>query len=123
MKATVQYDDFIGTAAADISDHFDLDKFLDERGVDTERYQAIGAHFYHGYADSFFASIICLDKEKSTEEKPYITNISFEAEFSSETFFNLFKRFSVEITKKHNGYRELDINEQVTFDDRPQEEN
>lgn len=69
MKASVQYNDFIGTSAADISDHTDLNKFLSSRGVDTDRYDAIGASFYVCYSDFFSASVICIDQEQSTSDK------------------------------------------------------
>ena len=45
MKASTQYNDFVGTTAADISDHSNLTDFLNGRGVDTERYEPIGASF------------------------------------------------------------------------------
>jgi hypothetical protein len=48
MKASTQYNDFIGTSAADISDHSDLNEYLSSRGVDIDRYIAIGASFYAG---------------------------------------------------------------------------
>jgi len=118
MEAIVQYNDFIGSAAADISDHIDLNAFLIRRGVDTDRYDAIGASFYHGYSDFFRGSIICLDKKNSIQEKPYIVALSFEAEFTHEEFFDLFKRFDVEITLKYGGYREHSIDEEIIIDDR-----
>lgn len=122
MKATVQYNDFIGTAAADISDHTDLNKFLAFRGVDTDRYEAIGASFYSGYCDFFSASITCIDKQKSTEQAIFITKISFKDEFDREEFFDLFKRFNVVISKKHRNYNELEIKEEIKFDNRTQNE-
>lgn len=122
MKATTQYTDFEGTAAADISDHTDLSIFLQSRGVDTTRYDPIGAEFYHGYSDFFSASIICIDNEKSTADKPHITSISFEDEFVHSEFFDLFKRFKVIITKRHNGYQDREIDEEITIDDRENEE-
>lgn len=122
MEASVQYNDFIGSAAADFSDHTDLNKFLSSRGVDTERYEAIGASFYSGYSDSFSASIICIDKENSTDEKKYVTKIGFENEFTRDEFFDLFKRFEVVITQKHGNYENLEIDEEFYFDDRNSEE-
>jgi len=122
MKASTQYNDFIGTAAADISDHSNLTDFLNSRGVDTERYEPIGASFYHGYADFFSGSIICIDKQQSNEGTPYVVQIHFEAEFTHEEFFNLFKRFNAIVTKKHGGYQDYDINEEITIDDREQNE-
>lgn len=118
MKASVQYNDFIGTSAADISDHENLNQFLSSRGVDINRYDSIGASFYAGYSDSFYASIICIDKQKSTNEKPYIVSISFEDEFDKDEFFDLFKRFNVMISTKHYSYQNNDIDEEIMVDDR-----
>lgn len=95
MKADVSYNDFRGTSAADISDHTDLNEFLRSRGVDTDRYQAIGASFYAGYEDFFSASILCLDKEKSTPQKPHTVKLGFEKDIKRKEFFGLFKRMSV----------------------------
>jgi len=122
MKASVQYNDFIGTSAADINDHTNLNKFLASRGVDTDRYDAIGASFYAGYSDFFSASIICIDKEQSTAEKKHIVKIGFEAEFDKDEFFDLFKRFYVVISKKYDGYQDQEIDEEITVDDRPTNE-
>ena len=118
MKANTQYNDFIGTSAADISDDSNLDTFLKARGVDTERYQSIGAEFFSGYAHHFSASIICIDHENSTSDKKHIVELSFEVEVSREEFFNMFKRFSVIITNKYGGYQNQEVDEQITIDDR-----
>ncbi|MEP4091630.1 hypothetical protein [Reichenbachiella sp.] len=118
MKADTQYNDFIGTAAADISDHFNLNDFLKSRKVDIERFDAVGASFYHGYSDFFSASIVCIDKTKSSNETPYLVNIEFEKAFSHKEFFDLFKRFNVMISKKHGGVQNLDIQEEIIIDDR-----
>lgn len=117
MKASVQYNDFVGTSASDISDHTNLTEFLISRNVDTDRFEAIGASFYSGY-DDFSASIICVDKEKSTDEKKHIVEISFEKDFGKEEFFNLFKRFNVIITKKFDGFQNNEIDEEISIDDR-----
>lgn len=122
MKADVQYNDFKGTSAADISDHTNLNEFLSSRGVDTERYDAIGASFFAGYNDFFSASIICIDKEQSTATKTHIVKIDFEAEFDKDEFFDLFKRFSVVITEHYDRYQDQDIDERIIIDDRDNEE-
>ncbi len=121
MKADVQYNDFIGTSAADISDHTDLNKFLALRGVDTDQYDSIGASFYAGYSDFFSASIICIDKQKSTDEKPYLVSFSFEDEFDKEEFFDLFKRFNVVISTKYGGHQDQKIDEEIMIDNRETE--
>ena len=120
MKARTQYNDFVGTAAADISDHSNLTDFSNRRGVDTERYEPIGASFYHGYANFFSGSIICIDRQQSNENEPYIVKIHFEAEFTHEEFFNLFKRFNAVVTKKYGGHHDREIDEEITIDDREQ---
>lgn len=117
MKANVQYNDFIGTSAADISDHTDLNKFLEHKGIDTKRYDSIGASFYAGYSEFFNMSIICLDKYKSENDSPYIVSISFEEEIGKEFFFDLFKRFNVIIISKYNNYSLEKINEEISFND------
>lgn len=118
MKADVQYNDFTGTSAADISDHTNLNKFLASRGVDTDRYYSIGASFYAGYSYFFSASIICIDKQKSTNEKPYIVSISFEDEFAKDEFFDLFKRLNVVISTNYVRYQDQVIDEEIMIDDR-----
>ena len=45
MKASTQYNDFVGKAVTDISDHSNLIIYLNSRGVDTERFEPIGANF------------------------------------------------------------------------------
>jgi hypothetical protein len=118
MKASVQYGDFEGTVSADISDHEDLNDFLNSRGVDTKRYEAIGASFYSSYTD-FSACIICIDNEQSTIDKRHLVEIEFETEINNEEFFDLFKRFKVILTSKCH---DQDIDEYITFDDRVKED-
>ena len=108
MKASVQYNDYYGTAAADGSDWIMLNDFLEQKGVDINRYEAIGAEFYHGVS-SFWASIICIDKESDTPNKA--VKISFEEGLTTDEFFNLFKRFNVIITRKHGGYQEWELDD------------
>lgn len=120
MKANAQYNDFVGTSAADISDHSNLKDFLKSRNVDLERYNPIGASFYHGYSDFFTAYIVCVDNDRSTDDKPYIINMHFEVDFTPEEFFNLFKRFHVVVTNKYGGYQDHEIDEEITINDRNQ---
>lgn len=117
MKANVQYNDFIGTSAADISDHRSLDDFLASRGININRFESIGATFYTGYSDFFSASILCIDKKQSTKEKAHIVKIHFESELSKEEFFDLFKRFNVIIMNKFSGFQNDEIDEEITFDE------
>lgn len=110
MKANVQHHDFFGSAAADISDHTDLQKFLESRGVDTTRFKAVGAGFYNGYEASFSGFIICKDNQKSTEDRDQLIRLNFEKEITRDEFFSLFKRFEVLITSKHGSYEIAEVN-------------
>lgn len=116
MKASVQYNDYLGTAAADGSDWIMLNDYLKQKGVDTNRYEAVGAEFFHGER-SFWASIICIDKESDTPNR--VVKISFEKGMTVEEFFNLFKRFNVIITRKHIDYQNWDLEDNpIMIDDR-----
>ena len=88
MRAEVQYNDFLGTSAADISDHRSLDDILREKGVDTDQYKCIGIEVYSGYADYFHVSFLCRDNSTRQGVK-----ISFEKEISRKDFFNMFVTF------------------------------
>jgi len=118
MKASVQYNDFLGTSAADISDFTTLNRFLQSRGVNNVRYNAIGAEFNSGYKDYFSASIICIDKDLSKDEKLHIVKFRFQNEISNSEFFDLFKGFNVVITERSFEYENSEIDENITIDDR-----
>lgn len=122
MKASVQYNDFIGTSAADISDNSKLNDFLSMRGVDNLRFDAIGARFNCNYSDLFSVYIICIDKDQSTVTKKHLVEISFEKNIEMAEFFDLFKRFDVIVLKKNCGYQDSIINESITIDDRENNE-
>lgn len=118
MEASVQYNDFLGTSAADISDFASLDDYLNSKGVDTNRYNAQGAKFYAGYSDSFSVAIICEDNERSTEANKYIVSISFENDITKDEFFDLFKRFEVIVIRRNSDIENCEISEEITIDDR-----
>jgi hypothetical protein len=118
MKAAVSYNDFIGTSAADISDHTDLNEFLTEQGVDTQLYKPIGLSFYTSYDDLFFVSFLCVDAERSTAEKPFVVKMSFENELSQKDFFALFKRLEVVLMFKYDNHGQMNRqypDEEMTF--------
>ena len=86
------------------------------------RYDPVGVSFYSGYAHSFHASIICIDRNRSSGDIPFLVNISFEGDFDKTEFFNLFKRFNVIVTFKIPGYNQFEIEEEIMFDDRSSSE-
>lgn len=113
IKASTQYDDFVGTAAADISDSIHLEDYLSANGVDTEKYQVIGIEFYANYAEFISVRFIC--EEKESQE---IKTIGFEKNITKDDFFNLFKRFNVIVTKKHIDIDGREMDNTIMIDNR-----
>ena len=111
MKASVQYIDFVGTCAADISDFQDLSEYLKSLGVDTNRYDPIGINFFTSNVSSKISFyVICTDEQG---DKSKAVKIAIEdAEF--QDVINLFKRFEVILTKKYSEDLEL-IDEPVKY--------
>lgn len=107
MKAKVQYNDLVGTAAADISDFYlnSLNEFLKQRfpNFDWGRYYCLGCKFYTSYGQYPSISFICRDIEDATFHL-----LQPDEEYSIEEFFNLFKRFSIVIG---TGIESIEVNE------------
>ncbi len=106
MKASVQYNDFVGTAAADISDGQKLEDVLIEWGVDTERFTPVGISFFTGDSGHCHFSILCTD---NTREDGKIVKVSYykDSDFSIQNVMNMFKRFEVIVTTSFYSDREL----------------
>ncbi|MBC3794972.1 hypothetical protein [Spirosoma utsteinense] len=117
MKADVQHNDFKGTVAADISDFHDLSDFLNDKGVDTNRYDPIGTKFYPQphHEGNLSVAVICLDKEKTTKEVPYIVEIALEEPVEYAEYFGLFKRFSAIVIGDY--YQQFEINDFIRMDE------
>ena len=96
MKANVQYNDLMGTAAADIADLSlnSLEKYLTDHfdNYDTERYFCVGCRIYISGLISNVVNLrfICLDKE----EHKYVYLCPVE-DMGYEEAFSLFKRFDI----------------------------
>lgn len=119
MKAKAPYNDFVGTSAADNSDvHVNLkplDSYLAKNGVNTDRYEAIGASFSTFYNSGFYTSIVCIDKNQSTFVNKHIVEI--KTDLSKKEFFGLFKVFSVTLTRNLHDYHDVEINDTVSIED------
>lgn len=109
MKASVQYNDFIGTVAADASDHISLKTYLEQQGVNTDRFEPIGAEFFRGER-LFQGSIICVDHDSGDQNTA--VKISLEEGISESEFFSLFKRFNVVMTRKYGNFQDLDLQDE-----------
>lgn len=122
MKADVQYNDFVGTAAADISDFLgskygdDLESFGKYFKIDETRFKVIGVSIYG--TDSFYISFLCVDKQKSTEEKEHIVSMSVDIENEKEILDFLFKRLHIVLHSKFDDkYPRMKYDEEVNYSD------
>ncbi len=115
MKASVQYDDYIGTCAADISDHKKLLDILREWGVDTGRYYPVGVTFYSGDYGPCSISILCNDTA-SDKKKIVIFRYDREPGYSVQEIQSLFKRFHVILTTEDNQDLELSECQEINIE-------
>lgn len=122
MKADVQYNDFKGTAAADISDFLGskygdyLESFGKHFKIDENRFRVVGISIYG--IDNFYISLICVDKVKSTEKKEHIVSMSIEIENEKDILDFLFKRLHIVLHSKFDEkYKNLDYDEEVRYED------
>lgn len=99
MKASVQYNDFVGTCAADMSDNYHLDEVLKEWGADTNRFYPVGVIFNTGNSGHCFFSILCKDETRADNK---IVKVSYYKEpgYSLKDVMGLFKRFEVIVSTK-----------------------
>jgi len=116
MKASVQYNDFIGTAAADISDFKSLDDLMKSQRIDPSRYEAVGVNFYSGEHDYFSCSLLCLDKSVGDKDNPHLVKIMIDLE--SKDFFKYFKRFNVVLMDKYDSrLKNIELKEELRLSD------
>jgi len=119
MKASVQYNDLKGTAAADIADHFrrgSLEDIGEYFNLDTNRFKIVGISL-HGTED-LYISLICVDKEKSTNEKEHIVDIYIDNKDKKGVLSTIFKRLNIVLHNRHDvKYTEMECDEEVSYDD------
>ena len=115
MKAKAQYNDFVGTAAADISDFHDhsIEDFLVKEfpKFDKHRYGCKGCAInISGQYTSPIVSIhfICFDKE----QMKYVRLCPLR-DMKFDEVFSLFKRFNVVIG---NGMEEIEVKDEDWID-------
>lgn len=108
MKATVQYNDYVGSAAADISDFTTLEKYLKKIDIDIKRYHPIGVKFFTSYGDGCNVSIICEDMANDNS----LVELRLD-EMSIPDFFALFKRLEAILHLKN--FEDRDITQSITI--------
>lgn len=116
MKAKVQYDDLVGTAAADISDYYlnSLNDYLSKKYSNfySEKYFCVGCEFYTSYGQYPSVRFICRDIKNNTYHQ-----FQPEQDFSLVEFFELFKRFSIVIGQDIENV-EINESEELVLKDR-----
>ena len=122
MKANVQYNDFKGTVAADISDFIgspggnDLKSIGKYFNINQERFTVVGLSIYG--TEKFFISLICVDKEKSIPNKEHIVSMSCEIKNEKEIISILFKRLHIVLHDKlDEKYPNMKYDDEVRFSD------
>ena len=90
--------------------NLDLQVLLKSRNIDTERFEPIGAGFYHQYEDCFDASVICIDRQRLMENKPYLVKIILE-DFTNEEYMQFRKKFEVIINPQYRNYYNLNFSD------------
>ena len=98
MKATTQYSDFIGTAAAECNNDNSFCEFCAAVGINLEEFQPVGLRFHDSYG-KFDTFIRCLSK---TDNRQF--EIKFEC--SPSEFFHLFRSLDVVLYDRSMQYLE-----------------
>ena len=116
MKASVQYNDLVGTAAADVTDFYNslLQNYLEKEflSYDSKRYQCVGCNIWvSGQLQTPSGNIKFICKDSVENKYVYFVPVK---EMSLEEIFSLFKRFDVvignyveEITIANDDYLDL----------------
>ena len=108
MKAGVQYNDFRGSVAADISDA--LSRYAGDTlksigryfKLDEKRFEIIGLSIYG--TDDFSISLLCVDIQKSNDTKEHIVSMMYDIGDDKENldfFLNDFTLFYIKSLMKN----------------------
>ncbi|MFJ1492462.1 hypothetical protein [Capnocytophaga canis] len=120
MKASTQYNDFIGTVAADISDNVvlkynEIDKFdsiAKFLKLNEKKFKLIGISI--NGTSSLGLSLICIDKENSINDEK-IVKLSYDIMNEEQNILDmLFKRFEFVLYEK-NDTKYPDVDNLVVF--------
>ena len=122
MIANTHYNDFKGTVSADIPDMScgsggdDIKSLARIFNLNLSRFKPVGISLYG--TNGFSVSLICVDKEKSTEEKEHIVSMSCKVETEKKIIDTLFKRLHIVLHNRFDDkYPNLDYDEEVNYSD------
>lgn len=111
FPASVQYNDSVGTAAADDHDRFAIGDYLQQKGLINDREYLVGVKMFSGKvhgqtqnAPVYIAALIAnleghddLQAFVNSGEPLNVREVNFE--MSLNDFFDLFKRFEIAISR------------------------
>ncbi|WP_298151580.1 hypothetical protein [Flavobacterium sp.] len=118
MKASVQYNDRIGHASADISG-INYDQIAEQCNLGA-RYTIIGISLYG--TDDISVSLLCRDNEESTDQNEILVNVYPSVELAVG---DVLERLNVTVNITHNASYDdpnLDTVREVTIEDNEDEE-
>ncbi|WP_010250725.1 hypothetical protein [Myroides injenensis] len=124
MKAKVQYNDFYGSVAADISDLIAAKKgnYISSIGeyfdVNPEKFKVVGVSLTG--VSNFEITLLCVDLEKSNDSKEHLVKMKMDldAEGQKRMLDLLFKRLNIVLFDSgKEQYLEKECNETVNFDE------
>jgi hypothetical protein len=122
MKADVQYNDFRGQVAADISDYLGQKSgdHLESIGkyfkLDEKRFKIVGLSIYG--TENIYISLICVDKTKSTLDKEHIVTMSIDLDKEKQILPILFKRLHIVLHDNFDSkYSKLEYDESVNYEE------
>lgn len=124
MKAKVQYNDFVGSVAADISDSIAAKKgnYISSIGeyfnVNQEKFKVVGVSL--SGIHNFEITLVCIDKEKSTPTKEHLVKMNLDLdELGQKQMLDLlFKRLNfVLFDAGQEAYSNASCDEVIDFHD------
>lgn len=126
FRASVQYDDFRGTAAADRGDNNDLLSHFREQGYVSEKDVLVAIEFrsgenHGGPVKEMSVTLTVADLQNYTTLDNFLADPkrpplrSINVDMTNDEFFGLFKRFNVVLA--HNGYEDQIGSNEYLVDD------
>lgn len=110
MKAHTQYDDYVGTSAAEYNNDKTFAEFCQEHDVDLEQFLPIGFRFHNSY-NQFDFCILCLDKKEDDKQ------VEIKIGCSPDQFFRLFRSLDVVAYEcRYKCFEEQPVNDELSLD-------
>ena len=109
--------DYKGKVKASTEDKSDIEEYLKEYGVDTERFLPVGAKVIMADDKPDSVKIICVDQQKSNSEFDYFVTVMLDNVDDPLQILDLFR--SVDATIIHSGYdlEDVVIHKNFTIDE------